>query len=402
MSTESLTDDEFIQQLCEKYGEAKTAEFTLIVQTLSSVLIGLWLPPVQYPGLHKLMAERFLLTRDRLHEISDYRKPQEVVRFMTFCSRQMYVMLVLADLLFDSPAATGWRKEVFGNKPNREHLLQLANRVRSRARSLMSAWEKYEPKPDEPADPELADAPADEQVAAAPDAAPEPETDAAPDEPADDAPLDPNEDEGVPSGQELRELRRELETLISQELVTGATWQPDRRGPFLRRNFSELELAALRLLLTYVPDLGPLLPDYPLALAMQSLSGLQPAPRLADIRQRLQDLKPQQPIHLSIHDTISLLQTIHAGALLLLPSTLERLTRLLRRQLDRGPDLDETTREQCSRLLLLLTDADTYTRFRKVFGPLTQSFAKAVDQTFPHNPDITAARTEIAELAALR
>jgi hypothetical protein len=135
---------------------------------------------------------------------------------------------------------------------------------------------------------------------------------------------------------------------------------------------------------------------------MQSLSGFQPAPRLADMRQRFRDLKPNQPIHLSIHDAVLLLQIIHGGALLLLPTTRDHLTRRLRRQLERGPDLDDATREQCSRLLLLLTDADTHARFRKTFGPLTQSFAKAVDQTFPHHLSITQARAEVAELAALR
>ena len=48
----------------------------------------------------------------------------------------------------------------------------------------------------------------------------------------------------------------------------------------------------MRLLLTYVPGLVTLLPTYPLALAMQTLSSFYPPERLADARRRLQELGP--------------------------------------------------------------------------------------------------------------
>lgn len=186
------------------------------------------------------------------------------------------------------------------------------------------------------------------------------------------------------------------------DLLAAEVPTPARRGPFLRRAFTEGELSAVRLLLTYVPDLARLLPNYPLALALQTLSSYQPPARLTALRTALQPLKPNQPLHLTLDESLTLVQTLHAGALLLLPDTVERVSRQLRKRLAEGEALSDECRTDCSRLLLLFTDAATSQNFRATFGPLLKSFLAAVDRTYPHAAEPKQARAEVAELVALR
>lgn len=206
----------------------------------------------------------------------------------------------------------------------------------------------------------------------------------------------------LPIVEKLPNKNKEPEKPLLKPLSAAALAPPARRGPFLRRSFTEAELSAVRLLFTYVPDLAHLLPAYPLALAMQSLSGFEPPERLVDARRRLQDLKPNQPLHLTLEEALVFVQALHAGALLLLPDTVERVGRQLRKRLAEGETLDEDCRADCSRLLFLLTDADTNQRFRAAFRPLLKTFMTAVERTYPHAPEPTQARAEVAELVALR
>lgn len=175
----------------------------------------------------------------------------------------------------------------------------------------------------------------------------------------------------------------------------------DRRGPFLRRTFTDDELAALRLLLTYVPTFATLLPQQPFALAMRSLSALH-APQVADLLQRLRAIKPGQPLHFTLADSLTLLQTLQSGALMLLRASSGDLVRALRRHADDPDEPDEDLRRERGRVLFLLADGATRTQFRAVFTPLLKTFSAAVDRTYPHHPALTKARTELAALAAVR
>lgn len=177
---------------------------------------------------------------------------------------------------------------------------------------------------------------------------------------------------------------------------------PEPRGPFLRRTFVDAELAALRLLLTYVPTLTTLLPGQPFAQAMHALSALQPPTRVADLLQRLRVIKPGQALHFSLADCLTLLQTLQSGALLLLRASSGELVRTLRRHADDPDDPDEDLRIERGRLLFLLADDTTRTQFRATFGPLLKSFTAAVDRTYPYAPELTKARAELADLAAVR
>lgn len=175
----------------------------------------------------------------------------------------------------------------------------------------------------------------------------------------------------------------------------------DRRGPFLRRTFTDDELAALRLLLTYVPTFATLLPQQPFALAMRSLSALH-APQVADLLQRLRAVKSGQPLHFTLADSLTLLQTLQSGALMLLRASSGDLVRALRRHADDPDEPNEDLRRERGRVLFLLGDGATRTQFRAVFTPLLKTFSAAVDRTYPHHPALTKARTELAALAAVR
>ena len=182
----------------------------------------------------------------------------------------------------------------------------------------------------------------------------------------------------------------------------AASAVPERRGPFLRRTFTDDELAALRLLLTYVPSLTRLLPGQPFARVMHSLSALQPPARVEELLGRLRAIKAGQALHFTLGDCLTLLQTLQSGALLLLRASSGDLIRALRRHADDPHDPDEDLRIERGRLLFLLSDEATRTRFRAVFGSLLKTFSAAVDRTFPHAPELTQARAELADLAAVR
>ncbi len=185
-------------------------------------------------------------------------------------------------------------------------------------------------------------------------------------------------------------------------LQRAAAAPPPPRGPFLRRTFTDAELAALRLLLTYVPTLTTLLPGQPFAKAMHALSALQPPARVEELLQRLRAIKPGQPLHFALPDCLTLLQTLQAGALLLLRASGGELVRTLRHHTIDPNDPDEDLRIDRGRLLFLLTDDTTRTQFRAVFKPLLQHFSAAVDRLYPYAPELTKARAELADLAAVR
>ncbi|MBC7449161.1 MAG: hypothetical protein H7330_14005 [Hymenobacteraceae bacterium] len=180
------------------------------------------------------------------------------------------------------------------------------------------------------------------------------------------------------------------------------TPDPTPRGPFLRRTFTDAELAALRLLLTYVPTLTTLLPGQSFARAMHGLSALQPPVRVADLLQRLRVIKPGQPLHFALPDCLTLFQTLQSGALLLLRASSGELVRALRRHADDPHDPDEDLRIERGRLLFLLADSNTRTQFRDVFAPLLKSFSAAIDRTYPYAPELAKARAELADLASVR
>lgn len=205
-----------------------------------------------------------------------------------------------------------------------------------------------------------------------------------------------------PSFQRMATWLREQVPARGAHASSATPTVPERRGPFLRRTFTDAELAALRLLLTYVPTLATLLPGHPFALAMNTLSALQPPAHVAELLQRLRAIKPGQALHFTLADSLSLFQTLQCGALLLLRVSSSDLVRALRRHADDPNDPDEDLRTERGRLLFLLTNDLTRSQFRATFGPLLKSFIAAVDRTYPHNPALTQARTELADLAAVR
>lgn len=389
---------EFEQKLANDYSPQMVDTLQLMLGVYGGALAAVWRPPVRYPQLATGLERITGLTAARVVWMTQLHTPLEIVRLVIYDTRQLHAVLSIGKAVLDSPIGADMRTALLTpNVPAGEvDWHELLPQLGSMAADLIRLQEEFVPARDRPPAPDDEE-PADDLIVE--------------EEPAEEEEQEDEEEEDedetdesrrpIPSGVELRQLREELEALLTRELKAGPVWIPDRRGPFLRRTFNELELSALRLLLTHVPTLGTLL-AHPLPLALQELSGFQPAGRLADITQRLNALKPAQPIHLTLTDTITLYQALQGGALLLFSATARYLTEALRRRLRGFSETDDERRAAAGRLLLLLDDATTNQRFRQAFAPLLKSFVAAADRAYPHATALRQAREEVAALVALR